>query len=125
MASLEHVNLTVSNPKATADMLCTLFDWKVRWEGAAMDNGYTLHVGNNESYVAVYASGTPEATDPDNRHRRTGLNHVGITVSDIRQCEQRVTDAGYSTFNHSSYEPGERFYFYDADNIEFEVISYS
>ena len=39
MANLEHVNLTVSNPQATAAMLCKLFDWEIRWEGEAMDSG--------------------------------------------------------------------------------------
>ena len=125
MATLEHVNLTVSDPKATADMLCTLFDWRVRWEGASMDEGYTFHVGDEESYLAVYAKGTPYTTNPANRPRRTGLNHIGITVEDLRLCEQRVTRAGFRTFNHSNYDPGERFYFLDADQIEYEVISYN
>jgi len=45
-------------------------------------------------------------------------------VADIRQTEQRVKQAGYRTFNHASYDPGERFYFLDADNIEYEVVCY-
>jgi len=124
MATLEHVNLTVSDPKATAAMLCKLFDWAVRWEGAAMDSGYTLHVGNDETYIAVYATGRPEGRDSTRQHLRSGLNHIGVTVGDIRECEARVIEVGFTPFNHSSYEPGERFYFLDGDNIEFEVISY-
>ena len=27
-------------------------------------------------------------------------------------------------FNHDDYEPGRRFYFFDWDGIEFEVVSY-
>ena len=125
MATLEHVNLTVGNPQATAKMLCRLFDWEVRWEGEAMDSGYTLHVGDAHSYLAVYATGQPEQLDVTNSHRKTGLNHIGIEVSDIRACEAGVIEAGYTTFNHASYHPGERFYFLDQDNIEFEIISYS
>lgn len=125
MATLEHINLTVSDPKATARQLCQLFDWRIRWEGEAMDSGYTLHVGNDDTYLAVYATGTPEPAEAGESHLRAGLNHIGITVEDIRQCEARVTAAGYTTFNHSSYDPGERFYFLDSDNIEFEVISYA
>jgi len=33
---LEHVNITVSDPAKTAQMLCDLFDWKVRWQGDAI-----------------------------------------------------------------------------------------
>ncbi len=124
MANLEHVNLTVSNPQATAAMLCKLFDWEIRWEGEAMDSGYTLHVGTSDTYLAVYATGQPAPADPVDSHLRTGLNHIGIEVADIRACEERVLAEGYATFNHASYEPGERFYFLDQDNIEFEVISY-
>ena len=31
---------------------------------------------------------------------------------------------GLETFNHGDYEPGRRFYFFDWDGIEFEVVSY-
>ena len=124
MATLEHVNLTVRNPQATAKMLCRLFDWEVRWEGEAMDSGYTLHVGNADGYLAVYATGQPEPLDATDSHRKTGLNHIGIEVADIRACEARVIEAGYTTFNHASYDPGERFYFLDQNSIEFEIICY-
>lgn len=124
MSTLEHINLTVSDPKATAKMLCDLFDWDVRWEGDAMDSGYTVHVGGGDTYLAVYTAGQPVRDDPTRRHRRTGLNHIGIQVGDIRACEARVIGAGYTPFNHASYSPGRRFYFLDQDNIEFEVVSY-
>ncbi|MEM6653029.1 MAG: VOC family protein, partial [Pseudomonadota bacterium] len=32
-AMLEHVNLTVTDPDKTAEMLCDLFDWRIRWAG--------------------------------------------------------------------------------------------
>ena len=49
MAILEHVNVTVSDPKATAAWLGAVFDWKIRWEGDAMSGGYTAHVGDEGS----------------------------------------------------------------------------
>jgi len=33
MAHLEHVNITVADPKRTAAVLMDLFDWHIRWEG--------------------------------------------------------------------------------------------
>ena len=38
-ARLEHVNMTVSDPQATAAMLHRVFGWKTRWEGAGMETG--------------------------------------------------------------------------------------
>lgn len=116
--SLEHVNITVSDPHKTASMLETLFDWKIRWEGPAMMGGYTVHVGSPEAYVAVYSNGRSPA------QARGRLNHIGVVVDDLDEVEGRVIAAGYKPHNHGDYEPGRRFYFHDRDGIEFEVVSY-
>jgi len=55
-AHLEHANLTASNPDAMAAILCDIFDWQIRWSGEAMDNGYTVHVGGDNSYIAIYTN---------------------------------------------------------------------
>jgi len=120
-ATLEHVNVTVSDPHRTADMLCRLFGWHRRWEGPAKAGGFTVHVGTDAGYVAVYAY-PPEARWAGNTGR---LNHIGIVVDDLGEAERKVVEAGYQPFNHGAYEPGRRFYFNDADDIEFEVISYA
>ncbi|WP_349682236.1 VOC family protein, partial [Hyphomonas sp. UBA5107] len=52
IAKFEHVNVTVSDPKKTASMLTQLFGWKVRWEGPSKYDGYTVHVGTDEDYLA-------------------------------------------------------------------------
>ena len=121
---LEHVNVTVSNPDRSAELLCTLFDWKVRWQGPSLDGGRTVHVGRDDAYLALYA---PRATtdDHDNSYvRRGGLNHVGVEVDDLDETEKRVVAAGLEPHSHADYEPGRRFYFNDSDGIEFEVVSY-
>ena len=120
-ATLEHVNVTVSDPKRTADLLCTLFDWKIRWQGPSKAGGHTVHVGTDDSYVAVYAY-APGAEGVSDNGR---LNHIGVLVDDLDATETRVEEAGYQPRSHGNYEPGRRFYFDDHDGIEFEVISYS
>lgn len=129
MAHLEHVNITVANPKKTAAMLSNLFGWHTRWEGSAMDGaGYTVHVGTDDSYVAVYSGTAPEQTVPKSDasySTRGGLNHIGVVVDDIDATEDKVKAAGYEPRSHADYEPGRRFYFYDADGVEFEVVSYA
>lgn len=121
---LEHLNVTVSNPEKTAELLCKLFDWKVRWHGPSQLGGYTYHVGEEGSYLAVYA---PDRDTTDRRAPggvRGGLNHIAVVVDDLDGAEARILEAGFETLNHGDYEPGRRFYFYDHDGIEYEVVSY-
>ncbi len=121
---LEHVNMTVSNPLAMADVLVELFDWTIRWQGEAMGDGHTVHVGSDDSYLALY-SPAKDLKDPSNSYeQRGGLNHVGIVVDDLAMIEARVKAAGFVPHNHANYEPGTRFYFDGPDGIEFEVIQY-
>ena len=128
MADLEHVNMTVKDPKATADMLCDVFGWEVRWEGSAMEGaGYTVHVGNERGYLAVYSGSDPDQVVPKrdaSYATRGGLNHVGVTVDDLDAVRVKVTARGYTTGETFDYEPGRRFYFLDENGVEFEVVSY-
>lgn len=124
-AALEHVNFTVTDPEATANRLCEIFGWKIRWKGAAIHGGLTVHVGSEDSYLAVYSKDTPGDPADDSYFTRGGLNHVGITVDDLDAVEEKVKAMGYAPHSHADYEPGRRFYFRDADGIEFEVVSYA
>ena len=123
MSFLEHVNITVSNPQRSAAILCDLFDWHVRWEGAAKNGGTTLHVGTKDSYVAVYSMGG-DVRPTDTYGTVGGLNHIGVVVDDLAATEARVIAMGFTPHNHGDYEPGRRFYFNDDDGIEIEVVSY-
>ena len=128
MAMLEHVNVTVADPQATAALLIDLFDWHIRWEGAAMDGaGYTVHVGSDQSYVALYSGTTdrPAAPIASSYNQLNGLNHIGVVVDDLQAAEARVKAAGLRPGPHHDYEPGERFYFDTPDGVEIEVISYA
>jgi glyoxylase I family protein len=124
-AALEHVNVTVSDPLKTAERLCDLFGWKIRWKGDAKYDGFTVHVGADDTYLAVYAKGTPGDPAAESYFTRGGLNHIGVTVDDLDAVEARVKAMGYAPYNHADYEPGRRFYFDDEDGIEFEVVSYA
>lgn len=123
-AHLEHVNLTVSDPDRTADLLVRLFGWRVRWAGPAIDGGRTIHVGAERHYLALYTA--PESDGaPLGWEKGLPLNHVGVTVGDLADTERRVVKAGLTPFAHGDYAPGRRFYFFDRDGIEFEVVSYA
>jgi catechol 2,3-dioxygenase-like lactoylglutathione lyase family enzyme len=117
---LEHANLTVSDPDRSSRLLQELLGWHERWRGPAANHGETIHVGNEDAYLALY-------TDHRARERfakGAPLNHVGLLVEDLDAAERTVLAAGLEPFSHGDYAPGRRFYFFDWDGIEFEVVSY-
>ena len=118
---LEHVNVTVGDPRRTAEMLERLFGWRIRWEGPAKLNGRTVHVGTDDSYVALWSPPAGfRSGEEDSR-----LNHIGVVVADLDAAERKVIAEGFTPQNYGDYEPGRRFYFNDSDGIEFEVVSYA
>ncbi len=118
---IEHVNLTVTNPARTAELMERLFGWPIRWEGPARGGGPSIPFGDEPFHYAVYAHpGRPGARFP----KGAPLNHVGILVRDLDAIENKVTRAGLKPFAHGDYSPGRRFYFLDYDGIEFEIVSY-
>ena len=122
---LEHVNFTVPDAKASAQLMCDLFGWKVRWQGPAKGDGFTVHVGSDDAYLALYSPPTPPASGDRNVDVTGHMNHVGVVVDDLDAVEQAIVAAGFTTRNHASYTPGRRFYFDDPDGIEIEVVTYS
>lgn len=123
-ATLEHANVTVSDPDATARWMGDVFGWHVRWSGAAMDTGRSVHVGASDSYLALYSPGKPTPGREDSYATVGGLNHLAVTVDDINAVHDKVVAAGFTPGEHFDYEPGQRFYFHDTDGIEYEVVQY-
>ena len=117
---LEHVNLTVSDPDRLSKLLQDLCGWHERWRGASQLGGRSIHVGSERDYIALYTNegrGGPYA-------KGVPLNHVALVVDDLAEAERTVIAAGLEPFGHGDYEPGRRFYFFDWDHIEFEIVSY-
>lgn len=117
---LEHANISVTDPDRSAALLVDLLGWHERWKGPSMGNGRTIHVGSDDAYLALYtgshvtggyAKGNP-------------LNHLAFVVDDLDAAEAVVKTHGLEPFGHDDYEPGRRFYFFDWDGIEFEVVTY-
>ena len=125
MARLEHANITVGDAARTADWLGRVFDWDIRWQGAAMNgDGHTIHVGTEGDYLALYQPKTSVAGGKPDYARRGQLNHVGIVVADLKATEKAVRAEGYEPHSHQKYEPGERFYFFDENDVEYEIVAY-
>ena len=122
-AILEHVNLTVSDPQRSADLMRDLFGWHIRWEGPSMSGGHTIHVGSDDQYLALYTNENVKAADPQFR-KGEPMNHVAMTVDDLDAVEEKVKAAGLEPFGHDDYDPGRRFYFFDWNGIEYEIVNY-
>tara|TARA_R100001244_G_scaffold39766_12_gene36040 strand:+ start:13154 stop:13534 length:381 start_codon:yes stop_codon:yes gene_type:complete len=123
IGKLEHVNITVSDPQRSAALLRDLFGWHIRWEGPSMSDGHTIHIGTDDSYIALYTNPEVRAADPAFR-KGEPMNHIGVTVDDLDAVEAKVVAAGLKPFGHDNYDPGRRFYFFDWNGIEWEVVSY-
>ncbi|TNJ47642.1 VOC family protein [Phaeobacter sp. B1627] len=123
-AILEHANLCVSDPDRTAAWMEKIFGWRLRWQGPAINGGYSVHVGNKDSYIALYAPARPLA-DPSPPYSAKGaLNHIALIVEDLDRAETAVKEAGFTPMNHGDYEPGRRFYFRDENLVEYELVQY-
>lgn len=121
-AYFEHANLTVSDPDRSAALFARLFGWQERWRGEAMQGGWSLHVGDEHGYIALY---TPAKRAPLPRHiKGQPLNHIGFVVDDLDTAHTIVAEAGLEPFGLDDYFPGRRFYFFDWDGIEFELVNY-
>jgi catechol 2,3-dioxygenase-like lactoylglutathione lyase family enzyme len=97
-----------------------LLGWHERWRGPSAMGGWTIHVGDAVTYLAIYTSEQAKGGYAKGKP----LNHIGVVVDDLDAAEAVVVKHGLEPFNHGDYEPGRRFYFFDWDGIEFEVVSY-
>ena len=118
---LEHANITVSDPDRSSALLQRLCGWHERWRGPSQLGGWTIHVGSDRDYLAVYTTGAPVG---QRFAKGAPLNHVGLVVDDLDAAEQVVIAEGFEPWGHDDYDPGRRFYFFDWDGIEFEMVSY-
>jgi glyoxylase I family protein len=122
-AFIEHVNIAVGDPDRAAAMLEALFGWKERWRGHSALGGRAIHIGSDSDYVAVHSAENSDGS-PMQHRKGAPLNHIGIQVDDLDDVEARVLALGLTPFSHGDYEPGRRFYFFDENGIEFEIVSY-
>ena len=118
---LTPIDRSVSDAERSAAFFTELCGWHERWRGPSQLGGWTIHVGNDRDYLAVYTRGEVVG---QRYAKGAPLNHIGLVVDDLDAAEAVVAEAGLVPFNHADYEPGRRFYFFDWDGIEFEVVSY-
>ena len=126
-ARLEHANLVVRDIDATLRFLQAAFpEFSIRFDGRDPDGTRWVHVGTNETYLAL----TQATIEPDRRWAPyegiPGVNHLGYEVDDVEALYARMVAAGYedsTVTNHHPYR--KRVYFLDPDGNDWEFIQYA
>lgn len=124
---LEHANLHVADLDVMLNFLQTaLPDYRIRH-----DSGYTtaerwVHIGTDESYLALYQASL-EARGKRQLYSATpGLNHLAFEVDNAEQLRDRMRSAGYveSTPDGAEHSARMRVYFLDPEGRDWEFVQY-
>ncbi len=122
---LEHVNLTVRDLDRSIAYYTELLGLEPRWQGEAMGAQGPVraaHVGTERCYLAIFEAEDPRG--PGTTYSHAGLNHLGFVVDDLAAARARAVALGTPPHFEPAYEPGRRFYVFDPDGIEVELVSY-
>ena len=119
---LDHVNIPVIDLEESIAFYQDLFDWRVRWRGKTTFGKPAAHVGDGEQYIGLIQVASDDPQLPD--YSRPGLNHFGIVVDSLEKARETLAKRGISPHNEPEYEPGRRFYFFDPNGVEVELIDY-
>jgi catechol 2,3-dioxygenase-like lactoylglutathione lyase family enzyme len=123
---LEHANLCVHDIDAVVRFLTTAFpDFQVRRDVTEPAGSRWVHVGTNETYIALVQA-MPEATPRDAPYTgRPGLNHLAFEVDDVEALRVRLRAAGYRDSTFANAHPHrKRVYFHDPEGNDWEFVQY-
>ncbi len=123
---LEHANLGVRDIEAMIRFLKTAFpEFRVRGEGKSRDGTRWVHVGTNDTYIAL-----GQAKADSERHCKPysgepGVNHLAYEVDDAESLRVRLKAAGYRESTVPNTHPHrKRVYFYDPEGNDWEFVQY-
>src|SRR3546814_2118240 len=92
---LEHVNITVTDPERSAKLFENLCGWHERWRGPSQLGGWTIHVGDETAYLAIYTNERAKGSYA----KGVPLNHVGVLRSEEHTSElQSLMRISYAVF---------------------------
>lgn len=122
---MEHANLTVQHFDEAVRFLQTAFpEFKIRRDGER-DGRRWMHIGTDESYVALNEAVAEALDDWAPYCGRPGINHLGFEVEDAEGIRKRLTKAGFRDATYPNNHPHRnRVYFYDADGNDWEFVEY-
>ena len=123
---LEHANLCVRDIEEMIRFLQTAFpEFRVRGEGTSKDGTRWVHMGTDETYIALSQSKVKPAEHWAPYQGLPGVNHLAYEVDDVEALRNRMTSAGYRDSTPLNAHPyRKRLYFYDPQGNDWEFVQY-
>ena len=123
---LEHANLTVRDIEGIIRFLQTAFpEFQVRGEGISHDGTRWVHIGTDETYIALGRVSAEPAKRWTPYHGLPGVNHLAYEVDDVESLRDRMKSAGYRDSTPLNAHPyRKRVYFYDPEGNDWEFVQY-
>jgi catechol 2,3-dioxygenase-like lactoylglutathione lyase family enzyme len=125
---LEHANLCVRDIDGMIRFLRTAFpDFRVRADRTDTGGSRWVHVGTDETYIALTAAeAAPAPAIPWEPYGGLpGVNHLGYEVDDAEALRARMLAAGYEESTVPNSHPARRrVYFLDAEGNDWEFVQY-
>jgi catechol 2,3-dioxygenase-like lactoylglutathione lyase family enzyme len=123
---LDHANLVARDLDGMIRFLCAAFpEFRIRAEGRTWRGERWVHVGSDDTYLAL-SEATRELAEPRLRYSGApGLDHLGFEVEDAEAVRARLRAAGYEDSTVPNAHPHRRrVYFYDAEGNDWEFVEY-
>jgi catechol 2,3-dioxygenase-like lactoylglutathione lyase family enzyme len=123
---LEHVNLVARDLDGMIRFLHAAFpEYRVRGAGTGPSGARWVHVGNDDSYLALNEATVDPAEPWVPYSGKPGVNHLGFEVDDVEALQARLRSAGYAETTVPNEHPGRRrVYFNDAEGNDWEFVQY-
>ena len=123
---LKHANLSVRDVEEMIWFLTTAFpEFRIRGEGTNQDGTRWVHLGTDETYLALNQS----SQEPDRSwvpyEGLPGVNHLAYEVHDVEALRSRLEAAGYWDSTVPNAHPHRRrVYFNDPEGNDWEFVEY-
>jgi len=123
---LEHANLAVRDLDGALRFVQTAFpDFRIRREGKNWRGLRWMHVGTDETYLALNEAPEEPAEAWVPYAGKPGVNHLGYEVDDAEALRQRLVAAGYQDSTVPNHHPHrKRVYFHDGEGNDWEFVQY-
>ena len=123
---LEQANLVVRDLNSMIRFIQTaLPEFHIRHEGKSALGGKWVHIGTDDSYIAL-SEATRDSAEPWQPYNGwPGLNHLGYEVANVAALRERMVDSGYEAATVANDHPHRRrVYFYDPEGNDWEFVQY-
>jgi catechol 2,3-dioxygenase-like lactoylglutathione lyase family enzyme len=123
---LEHANLCVRDLAGMIRFLQTAFpEFRIRGEGSTAEGARWMHVGTDETYIALSQARVKPAAEWVPYRGVPGINHLAYEVDDVDAMRTRMTAAGYKDSTPPNKHPHrKRLYFFDPEGNDWEFVQY-